>query len=36
MQLSCTWSHCIDIGSAFTGGEGGNNGFNQNPLNSLA
>jgi hypothetical protein len=33
MQLSYTWSHCIDIGSAFTGGEGGNNGFNQNPLN---
>jgi hypothetical protein len=33
VQLSYTWSHCIDIGSAFTGGEGGNNGFNQNPLN---
>jgi hypothetical protein len=32
-QLSYTYSHCTDIGSAFTGGEGGNNGFNQNPLN---
>jgi hypothetical protein len=32
-QLSYTWSHCTDIGSAFTGGEGGNNGFNQNPYN---
>jgi len=32
-QLSYTYSHCVDIGSAFTGGEGGNNGFNQNPLN---
>jgi hypothetical protein len=32
-QLSYTWSHCIDIGSIFTGGEGGNNGGNQNPLN---
>jgi hypothetical protein len=31
--LSYTYSHCTDIGSAFTGGEGGNNGFNQNPLN---
>lgn len=32
-QLSYTWSHCTDLGSGYTGSEGTNNGFNQNPFN---
>jgi hypothetical protein len=33
VQVSYTWSHCIDDGSAFTGAEGSNNGGNANPFN---
>ncbi len=31
MQLSYTWSHCTDTGSSWTGAEGSNNAYNQNP-----